>query len=332
MFVPWPEIESYQHILKSIEVYPPMANLVPSGGIVYRAKIKLHGTNSAVRVNSDGNIFYQSRSQNITSTNDPFGFARWAETIQWPVCDSDYVLFGEWFGRGINKGAAACMVPKKHFAIFGLYFPKDNTLLSEPSTIRLYLSCTAPEFWNHDNIYIIPWYWGDEKQLVDILGREDSERFVNMVNDHVATVKKCDPWIKQEFGVEGIGEGLVFYPVNMGNQLTDISRFMFKAKGEQHRVTKTNKAAELSIVTPETIEQFINMFVTPARLQQGIDTVCQGQPTMRDIGKFIQWFQADVQKESKLELAESGLEWKSIAQPLTSAARKWYLENQKQFP
>jgi hypothetical protein len=46
--------------------------------------------------------------------------------------------------------------------------------------------------------------------------------------------------------------------------------------------------------------------------------------TIKDTGKFIGWVCKDINKESVVELEESGLEWKSVASVCSEMARKWF--------
>jgi hypothetical protein len=68
-----------------------------------------------------------------------------------------------------------------------------------------------------------------------------------------------------------------------------------------------------------------------ARLEQGAGKVCTGALSydLKNLGKFIQWIAADVQKETKDELEASNLTWKQVEKAITAKARDWYKEKCK---
>lgn len=69
---------------------------------------KIDGTNAAIGVTEDGQVYAQSRSRIITPEQDNFGFARWLADLG----DNDEIIgllgpgvhFGEWWGAGIQRG------------------------------------------------------------------------------------------------------------------------------------------------------------------------------------------------------------------------------------
>lgn len=101
---------------------------------------------------------------------------------------------------------------------------------------------------------------------------------------------------------------------------------MFKAKGEQHRVVKNKQAVQLDPEVAQNIEEFVELFVTEARLQQGLTEACNGEVDIKKMGQFLKWIALDIQKESSAELKQSGLTWKQVHKPISNAARQWYSE------
>lgn len=143
----------------------------------------------------------------------------------------------------------------------------------------------------------------------------------------VEAVEIIDLWVKEIFGIEGVGEGLVWYPeaddVVIREGYTDL---MFKAKGEQHRVVKNKLAVQIEPEIARNIEEFVELFVTEARLQQGLSEACNGEVDIKIIGSFLKWIALDIQKESLTELAASGLTWKQVHKPMSNTAKQWYLK------
>jgi hypothetical protein len=85
-------------------------------------------------------------------------------------------------------------------------------------------------------------------------------------------------------------------------------------------------------VNPETaasVDAFVEMVLTEARLEQGATTV--GGYDVKLTGKFLGWVAADVEKETQDELEASGLTLKQVTGKLQAKARGWYIEKTKQL-
>ena len=66
---------------------------------------KIDGTNAAIGVTEDGQIYAQSRTRIITPERDNFGFAAWVASMGDQLADLGPGLhFGEWWGQGIQRG------------------------------------------------------------------------------------------------------------------------------------------------------------------------------------------------------------------------------------
>lgn len=79
---------------------------------------KLDGTNASITIDLDGQIRAGSRNRYITPKDDNFGFARWveehAEELQLLGPGQH---FGEWWGRGIQRGYG---LAEKRFSLFNV--------------------------------------------------------------------------------------------------------------------------------------------------------------------------------------------------------------------
>jgi len=136
--------------------------------------------------------------------------------------------------------------------------------------------------------------------------------------------------VKANFGVSGPGEGIVWYPLNLANEAGRISvgtysRFVFKAKGDKHLVVKQKAPIQVKVEAPSGVAQFVDMFVTTNRLEQGVREGCGDKYEKKLIGGFVNWMVKDVEKESKAELTASGLTWKQVEAPVKDKSRTWYL-------
>ena len=298
---PWPSIENFHNFEKDnpgLVAYGPWA-----------AKVKLHGTNAAVRIEPDGTVVAQSRNRDLTTTDDNCGFAAfvertadlWREAVD--TWGGTRTYFGEWIGPGIQKGVAASAIPRRTFCIFAERIDGVNRGIwyIEPRFIHVDL----PEI---PDVQVIPYYAGATTGVT----AED-------INDAVAAVEAEDPYIKDVFGVSGIGEGLVYYCTDR-NAWGD-APVMFKAKGAEHRVV----AARTPTAPPENasdVQAFVATYVTEARLEQIAFEVNQ-TPAPYDIrrtGDFLKSFNADVLKEADL----GTLTWKDVGGAVNREAARWY--------
>lgn len=334
-FIPFPSIGGFHNVVKTVAAYP---HLSPTP-ITYRGKIKLHGTNAGVRIQkTDGGTVFveaQSRSQIITTENDNAGFAAWVSknksffgTLQEVSVSNhkDVTIFGEWCGPGIQSGTAINKIPKKIFAIFAIHVGENaesGVVYVHPHSIESFLGANKP-----DDIHILPWH-GDEF-TVDYSDQENLERTVANINTIVEQVEPVDPWVKATFGVDGIAEGVVYVPVGENGVVSRklYSDLAFKAKGEKHKVVKTKQAVQINPEAAASIGDFVSLFVTDARLEQGL-AAQDGNTEMRLIGPFLKWVCQDVKKESVAELEASQLQWSQVEKSVQTAARNWYIVKNK---
>lgn len=88
---------------------------------------KLDGTNAAVIVTDDGQVWAQSRKRVIVPGDDNFGFASWVQDHADELRDGlgPGYHFGEWWGRGIQRGYG---LDEKRFSLFNTSrWNDDNT-------------------------------------------------------------------------------------------------------------------------------------------------------------------------------------------------------------
>ena len=314
----WPSIELLSNLNRSLQI----AELAPQ--VTYRAKVKLDGTNAAVQVFLDGRIAAQSRTQVITTTSDNMGFANWVDQNQNFFCQlarpDHLTIFGEWCGKGIQSRTAVAQIDRKIFVVFALQIigTKDKITRLEIDPDRI-----AALLLPHPDIYVLPFF--GEPILLDFGNREQMQSAAAKLNALVEAVETIDPWVKETFGVEGMGEGLVLYPLaETQTERLGYSELLFKAKGEKHQVVKTKQPVQLDPELAKSIAEFASLFVTPNRLEQGLMQVCGGLADMRQMGPFLKWIATDVQKESVTELEAAHLSWKEVGKAVNEAARKWF--------
>jgi hypothetical protein len=345
--VKWPSIESFHNVRKAIAKYPHICK--DRFKVTYRGKIKLHGTNACVQIVAHDNgappemdVLAQSRTAILDINHDNAGFAAWVQKTEknWKAVIWHFVrkvannfvpgsrvqsvcFFGEWCGKGIQKGTAINNIEGKILAIFGVMIVTDKQelpiFISDPATILMFLP-TVPD------TYVLPFL--DEGITIDFSKSADElQETVALINERVDAVEKCDPWVKETFGAEGIGEGIVYYPVSSVHAGREsFSNLSFKAKGEKHKVVRQKKAVQVDPETAASISDFAELVLTDARLEQGVTEGCGGEYDTKKIGPFIGWVTKDVNKECQSELEASGLTWKQVSKVVSARARTWYMQ------
>lgn len=328
--VSFTDIKNFYHIRKLVHTYPHLLN--GKSKVTYRAKIKLHGQNAGIKVTPDGQVIAMSRERVITPEDDCNGFAKWVDEHKdklrlLALPNIDTVINGEWCGSGIQRGVAICQVPHKIFAIFSLRSvlcdtKQDIEFISKPSILS-----------HTPYAHILPWH----KEEIDIdwsLPAEELQPIADRINEWVKEVEECDPWVKSIFNVEGIGEGLVFYPVSTHhNSYKSFGDLSFKAKGEAHKTIAHTKPVQIDPAVAANVEAFAEMVVTDARLEQGARVVAGGELDFdqKFVGPFLKWIGTDVAKETQAELDASMLDSKLVAKACGDRARKWYVSNMRKL-
>lgn len=318
MFIKFPHVEGFHNLVKNREY------LIRNYGnvITYRGRIKLHGTNAGIRINADGTVFAQSRSAIITIENDNAGFAKWVDANKAFFASnsetSDIIIYGEWAGPGIQKNTAVNMIEKRMFFPFACYVIDDDF-------IDMDMDMVGQAITSHPDVHLIP--WETDLITIDFNDVDNLMSVTNQLNAMIENIEREDPFIKRAFGESGIGEGLVFVPIQgpgwNGLCLRETySNLTFKAKGEKHRVSKQKNAVQIDPEVAKNIEEFVQMVVTNQRLEQGLEVV--GEATAKNIGPFLKWMGNDIQREAEDELAISNLVWKDVAKAVNTAALAWF--------
>jgi hypothetical protein len=289
------------------------------GQMQLRSKIKLHGTNAGVRI-TNGEVFYQKRTGDVTPLADNAGFASFAHTVNWKT-DEDIIIYGEWAGPGVQKSDAICLIPQKMFFVFGVLDGED--MVTEPDLIKEYL----PE---HERIMVLPWF--DEPTLIDTVDVTTAKNLSVRLDQDVKAIGDEDPFVKEHFDISGAGEGLVVSPYTPEGRvpLWMFNTFTFKVKSEAHLVQKTKSPnSSVYIEIPGSVKDFCDQFVTDNRCEQMIAEHLGGSYAMQGMGTFLKELNADILKESKNEFAELGVDWKMVAKEVNKRAVNWMKQKHK---
>jgi hypothetical protein len=356
-FVKWKDIKLFHNLVKSIatanesaaiddplfngdsdQVSVPYIVRTAKDPVIYKGKIKLHGSNAAVAV-ENGQIKVQSRNQ-FVSGEKGFGSILHDHEVYWKSLSdltqqysSKFTVFGEYCAAGVQKGVACCQLNHSIFAVFAIDI--GDHLIIEPDDLKEFLTANNQLKIPPSSIYVLPWHT-DEFRIEYNKHESDIQPVLDAIESKVNDIDQCDPWIKSTFNVDGPGEGLVMYPINLVEQSTARSKyktlhrnvfgaFAFKAKGKTHRVVGTKKSVSSKPEIAAGAEDYANLMCPDPRFEQGVTEAVGAIPEISKMNAFLAWVVADVQKEGQDELSASGLEWKDVHLSIMRKSAAWYL-------
>ncbi|QYC52588.1 RNA ligase [Salmonella phage SSBI34] len=303
---------------------------------VFIGTVKAHGTNGSFVQYADGEIAFQSKERKLLPlVSDNNGFAEFfakkivqvehlfeqakfiARSKGIPV-EYPIVIAGEWMGKGIQKGTAVSEL-ERLFMIFGVAFGRDERGLKWTSNFSM-MNLSAPSI-NIYNTMDFGWF-------TEIIDFNDPEKSVNKLAEITTQVEDSCP-IGKFFGVDGIGEGVVWKPLK--KELVRDSGAWFKVKGEKHSSSKVKKLATVDPEKLESVDKFVEYALTRSRLDQAITEVFGEDPIELGpkIGEFLKWINSDIYKEEYDTLETSGLTMKDVGSRISKVAKTYLLSQMK---
>jgi hypothetical protein len=337
---------------------PCYDNSAPLPVLEFRGSVKLHGSNAAIvqtTTSATGeSIHFQSRERILTVGNDLVGFCAYMsgktkavalifESLSRSLKHSGdgseesekeleaIAVFGEWCGMGIQKGVALSKLPKMFviFAVKVVYQGEDTPAewldMSKLAEVK-------DEGARIFNIMQFPTF----TIVIDFNAEEGPAEAKKKMDELTLGVEEECP-VGKHFGVSGTGEGIVWQaiqspslPVFKSGRYTD-SRFWFKTKGAKHACNRKSEPNNKPSVSPETtakVDSFVELVLTPGRLQQGLQVLERElllPIEMKSVGAFMKWVNGDVMKEEYDKIEEAGIDKKTLPGPISAAAKKWYI-------
>jgi len=332
-----PSIEQFRNVVKNINQMSKFDGYDVNGEpiidktrkapiLIATGTVKLHGTNAAVCYNDIDGMWFQSKENIITPQVDNAGFAFFGtqneeyfiELIKrLPGVDASkntITIYGEWAGKGIQKGVGISQIEKSFF-IFGIKIsPIEND--------------DTAAFWLKD--YILP--LTPTKRVYDIRDFKCFEIEIDFNNpllsqnamvDMVVEVENECP-VAKVFNVTGIGEGIVF-TVEFNN-----TTLRWKMKGEKHAgASKVKVAKKVDDVKLQLVIDIIDKVTPEWRLEQmyqeTFNTLNGGVGDIKGMGDFLRRVVNDIMKEEGELLAENNLIPKDINSGVSKVAREWMI-------
>lgn len=339
---PLPSIETFDRIMSYLAYVKEERPQHYAPEFTLRPKIKLHGMNSGFGVSPE-HVWAQGRTE-ILSKKNPLAGAfpvltslaeKFAQT-QKELRESGWTatVMGEWAGQGVQRKDAITQIGKKMFFPFGITLqgpdfvssPDDRRserrqmkIITDPAAIQKFLGFTD------ERMMIIP--WAGPAVTFNAEDTTSLEAALDQINALSEEIGVCDPFVRDTFGVEGPGEGLV-YVLDSGEGTINYQTYadyIFKAKAERHRVKISEKAAKIHAEIPEDVHAFVDAFVTENRMEQMLHDKLGGDTDKKRTGDFVAAVIADVLKESVPERAAMNVTDKAIGGLVAKKASKWFL-------
>jgi hypothetical protein len=320
--IKFPSIGQYRDTVKLIR-YSAYTNGISDPTLSFTGTVKLHGTNAGVVFNPNGTVDFQSRERVLSLQQDNFGFMMYMSNHmeellsikdivinRFNITDQQHpiAIFGEWCGEGIQKGVGISELPRM-WVIFSIqygdkeFFQTPNTGICIPDA-RVY-SSTIFDVYHTDINFASPEL--HQNYLADLTNKVEQE---------------CP--VAKFFGVEGIGEGIVWRCDD-----PNYKDVLFKVKGEKHSSSKVKTLANVDVEAIESMNAFVESVVTTNRLDQGL-SVLTNELLMplenSSIGKYIQWVIGDIVKEESDTIITNQIDIKK-ANPLISKKARDYFKS-----
>lgn len=320
--IKYPSIEQFRNVIRTVKARHDFKCKTEDGEALYyhdspyptlkfQGTVKIHGTNAGIVKYKDPSGFtdieFQSRERvlSLDSDNAGFALAMSGKNLDFLFEDIDFkeyiAVYGEWCGGNIQKGVAVCQLPKM-FVIFGCMVDgvwKDKEHIRFDNEQAIY------------NIHQFPRYDVE----IDFNNPEAIQN--TLIELTLAVEEKCP--VGAYFGVNGIGEGLVF------TCITDPS-LKFKSKGEKHSSSKVKVLNSVDTEELESINEFVEYSVTENRLKQGIENLKANgiEISSKTTGDFLRWIVNDIMKEERDTIIKNQINVKKANSVISKKARNWY--------
>lgn len=342
----WPSIEQFRNVVKNVTHKAQYrgvdidGNVIMNRGVIkpklkFEGTTKCHGTNSAVVGafnDGDFNIWYQSRENIITPIKDNAGFAAFAhhnnEVFRNLLADAGIMtgavnptiaIFGEWCGKGIQKGVAISELPKM-FVVFGIalvHETGEKTWFTRNEISRLFTAFGELDLLV-SGIYHI-WQFPTFEMEIDFEHPELAQNDLAKLTEQVEA--ECP--VGKALGISnGCGEGIVWRCVEPG---WEDSGYWFKVKGLAHSVTKVKTLALVDIEKVNSIKECVEQICTENRMEQIWQKFTDHD--MKIMGAFLKDLAADIFKEELDTITGSGLNCKEVGKEISNVGRRWFINN-----
>jgi len=334
----FPKIEQYRNVVSAINRSYSYVGLDENGDAIYdqlkpkptikfKGTVKLHGTNAGISYNDKFGVWTQSRNNSFdldTNADSHMGFSFFVKSNMdyWETEFKDFAyihdidttkfcisIFGEWAGKGIQKGVGISEIEKSFF-IFGIKVsnPDDEDFVSQWYD---YSNIHAPELKVYNMTDFPTWE-------IEIDFNEPS-RISNKLSELTMAIEEECP-VAKHFGKSGIGEGIVWETNYNG------TNHRFKVKGEKHSVSKVKTLAPVDVEKLDSVNEFVEYAMTRNRFNQALGEVFNS-PVEYDVkktGDLLRWLINDIMNEEIDVMTENGLTPKDTNKYISVKAKNMF--------
>lgn len=328
-FEKFPSIEQFRNVIRNVKsaaqyvgqdqnddpIYDP---LKPLPTLKFEGTVKTDGTNFAIGYNRADDIFwFQSRERIITPEQDNAGAARLFHDkdlsfIKEIPGDLIYV-FGEFIGKGIMKRTGVAELEKR-VIVFDVL--SDGEWLSRVEVAKI-----KNEEIGIYNIYDFPIY----EIEIDFSRPDESQ---NKLIEITAAVEDHCP-VAARFGIDGIGEGVVWRCVTPG---WESSKYWHKVKGEKHSQSNVKILSPVDDDKNAALREIAEKVASNGRCEQMLIEACGlnngGQIDRKHLGNYLKMVAADIIKEDS-DLMK-GYEIKEVMKFAAQRAREYFFAREKE--
>ncbi len=356
--IKFPSIKQFHNVVRNVQHESQFMGIDEEGKVIMNRKailptldfegtVKLHGTHASVVISyqQDASVvisyqqdaWFQSRENIITPRKDNAGFAMFAHANlplfkkiaifalkdRTDAEDKDFAIFGEWCGKGIQKGVAISHLPKM-FVIFGMAIVDmegQKTYLTREevaNSIDSYKTAQIRSIYDFQT-------W---EMKIDF---ENPKIHQNLLNSITEAVESECP-VGKSLGVAGVGEGVVWRCVTPGY---NDSGFWFKVKGKEHSKSKVRTLATVDVEKLQNIAVLAERVANNERLEQMhqkvFDTLNGGETKRTMMGDFIKAVMVDIFKEELDLIAASGFAGKDLNSPISKICKNFIMDKLGEF-
>jgi len=333
-----PSISQFRNVVAQVNKDAEYNNTKPEI-IEFTGTIKTHGTNASVCLNDREDFWAQSKGNIITPEKDNAAFAFFAHqredhfrkhlnVLLIGLRTSEVCLYGEWIGRGIQKGVGVSEMDKT-FIPFGIKYRVEDTIVDGVKTPNY-------EWVKNDDLHILEIFNTQDERIrsvydfltfrvsIDFNDPDDIKNKMDYMIQLTGKIKTKCP-VAGYYGIDGIGEGIVWVSADHNHS--------FKVKGEKHsksRVKTLKPKTESDLQRDKDIIEFANYACPAWRLEQmyqeTFDTLNGGKGSVKGTGDFLRNLHKDIMKEEQDEMAKRSLEPKDVNSTISKLARTWFME------
>jgi hypothetical protein len=208
--------------------------------------VLVHNSNAGVRFSKNGELVAQSRERDLSLLSDNHGFYAFVfknekffrELAEFLIGESDQVvIYGEWFGKGINDNVAVNELTKR-FVIFGIRFIEDEeSFWYDTFGLDYWLNDFIDELNAHD-VYVITQFGSWEIEIDFNRPEMIQNRLIEITNE---VERECP--VGKYFGVSSFNESNISFSI-MNNKINCDKILPEKIKEKIMNLYDNNKLVE----------------------------------------------------------------------------------------